>query len=115
MSLLGRAEKTRVVGRFTQYTNRDENKFETCFFATIADDEAGIDNLPLTSSILLGKVEKHCKTMSETKKYLNDVFNTPGREFYCKDTIKEWQDNLEEDRLQHRPVQDDDEVHTQRG
>jgi hypothetical protein len=95
MSLLGRAEKTRVVGRFTQYSNRDEEKHETCFFSFIADEEVGIDDLPLTSSIQSGRVEKHCKTMSEAKKYLNEVFNKPGREFYCKDVIRDWQSNLQ--------------------
>lgn len=94
MSLLGRAEKTRVVGRFTQYSNRDEEKHETCFFSFIADENVGIDDLPLTSSILSGRVEKHCRTMSEAKKYLNEVFNKPGSEFYCKDVIRDWQDNL---------------------
>ncbi len=94
MSMLGTAEKTRVVGRFTQYSNRDEEKHETCFFSFIADEEVGIDDLPLTSSIQSGRVEKHCKTMSEAKKYLNEVFNKPGREFYCKDVIRDWQDNL---------------------
>jgi len=73
MSLLGRAEKTRIVGRFTQYSNRDEEKHETCLFSFIADEEVGIDDLPLTSSIQSGRVEKHCKTMSEAKKYLNEV------------------------------------------
>jgi hypothetical protein len=94
-SLLGGMEKTRVVGRFTQYSNRDEEKHETYFFSFIADEEAGIDDLPLTSSIQTGRIEKHCKTISETKKYLNEVFNKPGREFYCKDVIREWQANLQ--------------------
>ncbi len=93
-SLLGGMEKTRVVGRFTQYSNRDEEKHETYFFSFIADEEAGIDDLPLTSSIQVGRVEKHCRTISETKKYLNEVFNKPGREFYCKDVIRDWHDNL---------------------
>lgn len=60
-SLLGGIEKTRVVGRFTQYSNRDEEKHETYFFSFIADKEAGIDDLPLTSSIQAGRIEKHCK------------------------------------------------------
>lgn len=94
-SLLGGMEKTRVVGRFTQYSNRDEEKHETWFFSFIADEEAGIDDLPLTSSIQTGRVEKHCKTISETKKYLNEVFNKPGREFYCKDVIRDWHANLQ--------------------
>lgn len=90
-TLPGMVRKTRVIGRFTQFTNRDKYEHTTCFFSFIADEELGIDDLPITSSIP-GRVPDYCRTISEAKKYLQETFDKPAREFcFVKDNMHEWQ------------------------
>jgi hypothetical protein len=86
--------KTRVIGRFTQFTNRDKYENTTVFFSFVADDELGIDDLPITSSIP-HRVTESRKTISDTKKYLRDVFDDkPSREFYLTENMSDWQTHL---------------------
>jgi len=86
--------RTRVVGRFTQFTNRDKYENTTVFFSFVADDELGIDDLPITSSIPQ-HVTASRQTISETKKYLRDVFDDkPSREFYLTENMSDWQAHL---------------------
>jgi hypothetical protein len=86
--------RTRVIGRFTQFTNRDKYEHTTVFFSFVADDELGIDDLPITSSIPQ-RVSASKKTISETKKYLRDVFDDkPSREFYLTEIMSDWQAHL---------------------
>ena len=87
-------QKTRVIGRFTQFTNRDKYEHETYFFSFIADKSLGIDDLPITSSIP-SRVKDYCRTISEVKKYLRETFDLPGREFYGpSDRMEQWQEYL---------------------
>lgn len=87
-------QKTRVIGRFTQFTNRARYEHETNFFSFIADGELGIDDLPITSSIP-SRVKDYCRTVSEVKRYLRDKFDKPGREFFGpSDRMEHWQEYL---------------------
>ena len=93
ISLSGRL-RTRVIGRFTQFTNREKYEHETYFFTFIADDELGIDDLPITSSIP-HRVKAYCRSISEAKKYLKETFDKPGREFFGpSDKMEQWQNHL---------------------
>jgi len=86
--------RTRVVGRFSQFSNRERYENSTVFFSFIADNELGIDDLPISSSIP-GRVSAYRRTISETKKYLREVFDDkPGREFYLTEGIGDWQAHL---------------------
>ncbi|ABQ25219.1 coiled-coil domain-containing protein [Geotalea uraniireducens] len=92
---LGGRQRTRVIGRFTQFTNREKYEYETYFFSFIADDELGIDDLPITSSIP-HRVKAYCRTISEAKKYLKETFGKqPWREFFGPtDKMEYWQNYL---------------------
>ena len=92
ISLAGR-QRTRVVGRFTQFTNREKYEHETYFFSFIADDDLGIDDLPITSSIP-HRVKAYCRTVSEARKYLKETFDKPSREFFLSDKMEYWQNYL---------------------
>jgi len=86
--------RTRVIGRFTQFTNRDKYEHTTVFFSFVADNELGIDDLPITSSIP-HRVAASPKTVSEAKKYLRDVLDDkPSREFYITENMSDWQTHL---------------------
>lgn len=92
--LLGGKARTRVIGRLTQFTNREKYEHETYFFSFIADDSLGIDDLPITSSIP-HRVKSYCRTVSEAKKYLKETFDKPGREFFGpSNKMEEWQNHL---------------------
>ena len=90
---LGGRQRTRVIGRFTQFANREKYEHETYFFSFIADDELGIDDLPITSSIP-HLVKSYCQTISEARKYLRERFDKPGREFFLSDKMEYWQSYL---------------------
>lgn len=90
---LGGRQRTRVIGRFTQFTNREKYENETYFFSFIADDELGIDDLPITSSIP-HRVKHYCQTVSEARKHLRENFDKPGREFFLSDKMEQWQNYL---------------------
>lgn len=93
VSLAGRP-RTRVIGRFTQFTNREKYEHESYFFSFIADDDLGIDDLPITSSIPQ-RVKLYCRTVSEAKKYLKETFDKPGREFFGpSEKMEQWQNYL---------------------
>ena len=92
ISLAGR-QRTRVIGRFTQFTNREKYEHETYFFSFIADDELGLDDLPITSSIP-NRIKGYCRTISDAKKYLKENFEKPGREFFLSDKMEYWQNYL---------------------
>ncbi|MFA7060749.1 MAG: hypothetical protein WC156_08020, partial [Pedobacter sp.] len=87
------AGRTRVIGRFSQFTNRERYEHTTVLFSFIADNELGIDDLPITSSIP-ERVLEYRRTVSETKKYLREVFDKPGREFYLTEVMNDWQTHL---------------------
>jgi hypothetical protein len=88
------ATETRVVGRFSQFTNRERNEQTTVFFSFIADSEFGIDDLPITSSIP-HRVATSPKTVNEAKKYLREIFDDkPSKDFYLTENMKHWQDYL---------------------
>jgi DNA repair exonuclease SbcCD ATPase subunit len=88
------AAKTRVVGRFSQFTNRERYEHTSVFFSFIADSERGIDDLPLTSSIP-HRVATSPKTVHEAKKYLRELFDDkPSREFYLTEGMSDWQKHL---------------------
>lgn len=93
---LGGIPSTRVVGRVTQFTNRDKNESDTFFFSFIADEALGIDDLPLTSSIPHRvPASARPKTMAEAKKYLTTTFGSnPNRELYVGDKVEQWQSYL---------------------
>ncbi len=84
------ATETRVVGRFSQFTNRERYEHTTVFFSFIADSEFGIDDLPITSSIPQ-RVATSPKTLNEAKKYLREIFDKPGKDFYLTENMKDWQ------------------------
>ncbi len=85
--------KTRVVGRLSQFTNRERNEQTTVFFSFIADNELGIDDLPITSSIP-ERVPAYRRSISEAKKYLREVFGDPKRELNLTEVIHDWQAHL---------------------
>jgi len=87
------ASRTRIVGRFSQFTNRERYEHTTVFFSFIADNEVGIDDLPLSSSIP-ERVPAYRRTVSDAKKYIRDVFDKPGREFYLTEVMNDWQTHL---------------------
>ena len=92
-NLPGMATRRRIVGRFSQFTNRERYEHTTVFFSFIADDDLGIDDLPITSSIP-ERVPEYRRTVSEAKKYLREVFDKPGREFYLTEVMNDWQTHL---------------------
>lgn len=86
--------KTRVVGRFSQFTNRERYEHTTVFFSFIADSERGIDDLPITSSIP-HRAATSPKTVNEAKKYLRELLDDkPSREFYLTEGLNDWQTHL---------------------
>lgn len=92
-NLPGMTSRRRIVGRFSQFTNRERYEHTTVFFSFIADNDLGIDDLPITSSIP-ERVPEYRRTVSEAKKYLREVFDKPGREFYLTEVMNDWQTHL---------------------